>query len=376
MSTNRQNTPSTGSSTGNPPPAYNGGPPPSNAEMHAELQQLRDTVRRLEGQLATRADTPAPAIQQQADKDPGEIVKPPIPQPFTGQASDVVPFLTRMKGYFGLFPRRMASSTTRMLFTAPLLHDTAKAWFEPIWKDFLENEELTQDQETINIFASWDNFEVALKEAFGAPNEERQAATRLYELTQTRSCAAYSAMFRQIASRLEWDDDALMDTYYRGLKEEVKDELYKADRPETLTEYIAMAIKIDERQYERRREKAARTNKGRASNYDPYYPDRYNNNRARRNNDNGRYRNQQRQGNTSYGTQAGPMELGNIHRDNRPPMKCNYCGKPNHHEGICYKKQRDQGQNPRQQRQPLPEGRKKVHFTDRQVNTITKEWTP
>ncbi|CAG1990140.1 unnamed protein product [Fusarium graminearum] len=53
-----------------------------------------------------------------------------------------------------------------------------------------------------------------------------------------------------------------MEIYYRSLKEEVKDELHKADRPNNLTEYITIAIKIDERQYERRREKTNAIRKG------------------------------------------------------------------------------------------------------------------
>ena len=42
-----------------------------------------------------------------------------------------------------------------------------------------------------------------------------------------------------------------MAAYYRGLKDEVKDELYKEDRPATLSVYIVMAVKIDNRQFER-----------------------------------------------------------------------------------------------------------------------------
>jgi hypothetical protein len=37
--------------------------------------------------------------------------------------------------------------------------------------------------------------------------------------------------------------------FYNGLKEEVKDELYKVDRPNSLDEYIAKAIWINERLY-------------------------------------------------------------------------------------------------------------------------------
>ncbi len=37
-----------------------------------------------------------------------------------------------------------------------------------------------------------------------------------------------------------------MQLFYNGLKEEVKDVFYNRDRPNTLDEYIAIAIKIDD----------------------------------------------------------------------------------------------------------------------------------
>jgi hypothetical protein len=60
-----------------------------------------------------------------------------------------------------------------------------------------------------------------------------------------------------------------MEIYYQGLKDEVKDELYKADRPDILSKYITMAIKINKRQYKYRRKKAIKV---RGSNFNPYYP--------------------------------------------------------------------------------------------------------
>lgn len=38
-----------------------------------------------------------------------------------------------------------------------------------------------------------------------------------------------------------------MQLFYNGLKEEVKDELYKEERPDTIDKYIAIAIRIDDR---------------------------------------------------------------------------------------------------------------------------------
>jgi hypothetical protein len=40
-----------------------------------------------------------------------------------------------------------------------------------------------------------------------------------------------------------------MQLFYNRLKEEVKDKLYKIDRPNTLDKYIAIAIRVDNRLY-------------------------------------------------------------------------------------------------------------------------------
>jgi hypothetical protein len=43
----------------------------------------------------------------------------------------------------------------------------------------------------------------------------------------------------------------LYDQYYKGLKDHVKDEIARLDVPESLNDLIVMAIKIDNRYYER-----------------------------------------------------------------------------------------------------------------------------
>ncbi len=46
-----------------------------------------------------------------------------------------------------------------------------------------------------------------------------------------------------------------MTCFYKGLKDDVKDDLYREDIPDTLIKYIQYAIKIDDRLYIRRIEK-------------------------------------------------------------------------------------------------------------------------
>lgn len=53
----------------------------------------------------------------------------------------------------------------------------------------------------------------------------------------------------------QWNDHALLAQFHNGLKEEVKDDVSKAEKPHERSELIELAIRIDNRQYERRLEK-------------------------------------------------------------------------------------------------------------------------
>src|SRR5271156_7165424 len=52
-----------------------------------------------------------------------------------------------------------------------------------------------------------------------------------------------------------WDDAALTSQFYQGLKDNVKDDIVRGERPDTLQEMIATAVKINNRLYERQLEK-------------------------------------------------------------------------------------------------------------------------
>jgi hypothetical protein len=54
---------------------------------------------------------------------------------------------------------------------------------------------------------------------------------------------------------IDWDDAPLIVTFYNGLKERVKDEIARVDRPDEIDDMIKLAVRIDDRQYEREMEK-------------------------------------------------------------------------------------------------------------------------
>ena len=63
--------------------------------------------------------------------------------------------------------------------------------------------------------------------------------------------STYTAEFKRINTKLNLKEEALLLYFYRRLKDNVKDEISKENRPDNLYEYIATVIKINNRLYER-----------------------------------------------------------------------------------------------------------------------------
>jgi hypothetical protein len=104
---------------------------------------------------------------------------------------------------------------------------------------------------TNTVFKRYTTFAAELQKVFGDMDEKLYTQVRLTRLRQTKSASTYATIFRQDAIRAEINDKGLMQLFYDGLKENVKDELYKVDRPDTLDEYITIAIRINNRQFVR-----------------------------------------------------------------------------------------------------------------------------
>ena len=80
---------------------------------------------------------------------------------------------------------------------------------------------------------------------FGDHNASCDATRQLEQLSQRKSCSKYAASFRHLASKVTWNDVALIHRFYSGLNDPVKDTLATCDEmtlPSSLIEYMDLCI--------------------------------------------------------------------------------------------------------------------------------------
>ena len=95
----------------------------------------------------------------------------------------------------------------------------------------------------------------ALQRVFDGGLTQPRAASRLCSLSQgPRSVTEYAIEFRTLAAETGWEGEALVSTFYQGLRESLKDEMVNRDWGEDLDDIITLATALDKRMRERRRE--------------------------------------------------------------------------------------------------------------------------
>ena len=313
-------------------------------QQAGETDKLRAELRQLMARLATVERRPAVerTVFEPSTAGVASQIKIPAPDKYDGNRAKLRTYLTQMKDYLENFPE-VNTGQKKVRVAARFLTGAAHDWFEPTLRDFLENEYGSQSSFTRTIFATYDNYENAIKGAFGEPDEERVAQNKLHHLRQQRSASEYAVRFRQLSSTLGYPDKALIDMFYRGLKEEVKDEVIKVrPAPLDLTEYIEMAVSIDNMLYERRMEK-----KG---NYGSNFRKKYQPNISKK----------RQNGNTSWGYHSGPMEIDATHKQGQGPKKgvCFNCGEEGHWARKCTKPRQHKGhRGPPRNRNGPPQAR-------------------
>ena len=219
-------------------------------------QQLSNQVSKLTSQVADLVTSnaslsvplsaPPPVSPGSAAPAPRE---PPVtsPEPFAGELNKCRGFLLQCRLVFAQKPHSFASETSKVQYALGLLRGRALVWAEAVFTN----------QRTEGY--SFDEFSSRLKTVFDHPDHAGNASKRLLKLRQgTSSVADYSIEFWTLAADSKWNDEALQGAFVNGLSDPVKDELAVRDEPTNLHSLVSLAIKIDNRLRERRRDRSGR----------------------------------------------------------------------------------------------------------------------
>uniref|UniRef100_A0A8C6U8R8 Retrotransposon gag domain-containing protein n=1 Tax=Neogobius melanostomus TaxID=47308 RepID=A0A8C6U8R8_9GOBI len=171
----------------------------------------------------------------------------PTPERYYGDLGSCGRFLLQCSLVFDQQSNTYAADKSRISFVLSLLGGKASQWATAVW------------EANSPICWSYRDFSDEMRKIFDHPVRGKEAAKRLLALHQgASSVAQYAIDFRILAAESGWDDAALQGVFMRGLAENIKDELAARDETESLEELISLAIRLDNRLRERRREKASR----------------------------------------------------------------------------------------------------------------------
>jgi Ty3 transposon capsid-like protein len=169
------------------------------------------------------------------------------PEAFDGRsASNLRDFLTQLRLVFDLQPSKFLNDTIKVRYACSFLRGSVFSWIQP----YLDMDGPPAWMDDFSLFAA------EITRVFGDPDIIGSATRSLRKLQQTGSVAFYASEFRRHSTLLSWGEQALTSQFYEGLKNPIKDELAKVERPTELRALIDLAIRIDTRLYERSQERS------------------------------------------------------------------------------------------------------------------------
>ncbi|SOV08288.1 uncharacterized protein UDID_17342 [Ustilago sp. UG-2017a] len=214
-------------------------PPPNHSER---IESLEDQVRSLLAALEARS-APAPSPNENASVQQG--LRSKEPEVFAGEQGHLEPFLAQVDVFLRLNPGRFINDSDQILWLSTLLRGVAHQWFYPHLSAVNPPAWLTD----------YPLFIHQLRVVFGDPDRIATAKREIEALAQTTSVANYLTQFRQLQMTLNWGEDAMAWFFYRGLKENVKDDLSRSGKPTDLETLIQRSLEINNRIAERISEK-------------------------------------------------------------------------------------------------------------------------
>lgn len=146
--------------------------------------------------------------------------------------------------YFKINPTKFDRDEIKIDVIASYFEGDTERWFRPYLKDYLENSEDVQEEDTKDIFTSYAKFKRHIKLAFEGQDEVREAEKRILTLRQTKSVREYALQIRGLIATLGWSDEATVPIFRKGLMPSIRQEIRK-ETLKKLSKLIEKAIEAD-----------------------------------------------------------------------------------------------------------------------------------
>ncbi|QRW20759.1 Retrotransposable element Tf2 protein [Rhizoctonia solani] len=203
--------------------------------------------------------TPKRSLSSLTPFDSGSSVKQPkmeLPNPYKGdtRGRKATQWLDRMLLWVTLHRDQFDEEEQMVVWILYHMTDKAADWALPIIGTIIKG----KGNPPTTIQALTGKF----KEAFDDPDAKRAAARKIAALSQTTTTSEYVTEFRNLMAELDWNEEAYIAQFTRGLHWKVKELLSTKDSvPNELKAIFAASIKIDNirRKNEENRPKKAPT---------------------------------------------------------------------------------------------------------------------
>ena len=212
--------------------------------MAEQVQSLATQIAQLRLLTATPASTPESSTIRTATL--SQVPKVLQPDPFTGDRLELDTYLTRCQHVFLTQPSLFLTEQHKVLYAASYLKGNAYSWVKPLVQEYAKGASVPIE------FTSFQKYSESLTRMYGDPDIVKSKTREINALYQTSSVSTYASEFRRLQAYITWNDQALFDRFYEGLRENVKDGLvHENPRPTLLEDLISAALRIDGRIYER-----------------------------------------------------------------------------------------------------------------------------
>ena len=204
---------------------------------------LRELTLAVNSQPPVAPEPPAPAPSPSASPREPSI---PAPQRYGGDLGSCRSFLTQCSLVFEMQPQTYPTERSRIAYLIGSLSGEALAWAAAVW------------ERGSAVCHNYGAFTEDMRKVFDHPVRGKEASQRLLQLRQgSRSVASFAVEFRTLAAESGWNEEALQGVFQNALSSELKDRLTSWEEPTNLDHLISLAIHMDNRLRERRRERSA-----------------------------------------------------------------------------------------------------------------------